>query len=244
MNELHITINAATLKHIVSTLARVDDSTVFEIKPWGISCRIRDAANAQVVSVVMPEDAFDECHADDMRVGIDLGWLSEILPITSDEDEVQIIIDEKRIHVRVGIDDNSTELLNPDSVRKPPERIELSHTVEMDVSGRVFKRMIDSLDAIKADSLLIRAGRDNVTFDSQYNMGSVHHYHAEADCLTEYRADARAMYSIDYLMDIAKGVPDDCVVTFQFGDHTPVLMTYMLGGCEVGQILAPRIEDD
>jgi hypothetical protein len=54
--------------------------------------------------------------------------------------------------------------------------------------------------------------------------------------------DARGIYSIEYLVDIAAGIQPNDKISLQFGTDTPIAIGYIAYGCEIRHTLAPRIE--
>ena len=56
------------------------------------------------------------------------------------------------------------------------------------------------------------------------------------------KADARAMYPLEYLNDILKSAPPESIVTLEMKSDAPIRVEYGIGDATVKYYLAPRIE--
>ncbi len=139
----------------------------------------------------------------------------------------------------------SRRLVDLSKIRKPPKNHDQSHTILMEMSGGFFVAMIKYLAAGGAIGVEIRAYKDDVQFDSTYDeVNDPRHYSLGVDGLTEYSDDARGVYTIEYLVDIAAGIQPNDKVSLRFGTDTPIKIGYEVDGCEITHTLAPRIEID
>ena len=244
MNELHATISAETLKRVIGVLAAIDDQAMFDIASNGIVCTIQESTNAHQTTITLPKDAYawENYVAGPAEVGIDLKWMMWTMECTQDAALVDMSIDKTEIHLNIGMHNISQILLDPAEVRKPTENIKLQHTVMMEVSGWFFKAMIKYNAAIEAEALAICANRDKVSFQSWYDLDDSRQYDLEVDCLTKYLDDARGLYSMDFLVDIANHIQPTDQVSLRLGTDRPIEIEYVVDGCEIRHILAPRIE--
>lgn len=246
MNELYMAMKAETLKHVVGVLEAVDTEGLLRIEPDGVTCRIIDPANAQLTTVTIPAKACAKYEASgSFRAAIDIDWLHEVLDVTPDGSAVEVVVGDAEISLNVGIHQPARNLLNAERVRKvsttPPESY---YRVRADVPGAFLKQMVDYLKVIKADGVQLKAGKHNLKFTPIWNMDDgLKHYNAEADWITDWRGDVVSRYSLYYLEDIAERLPDS-TVALRFGNDTPVMVRYGVGGCQIEHILAPRIESD
>lgn len=251
MNQLSAIISAETLKRVIGVLATIDDKAMFDIAPTGIVCTSQEATNAQQTTITLPKDAYAWDHyaleksvAGPTEAGIDLKWIMEIMECTPDAALVDMRIDKTEIHLNIGMHGLSHTLLDPAEMRKPTKNIKLQRTVMMEVSGEFFKAMIKYNEVIEAEALEIHANRDNVSFQSCHFFDDPRQYDVEVDCLTEYLDDARGLYSMDFLVDIANHIQPTDKVYLRLGMDMPIEIRYVVDGCEIRHILAPRIEGD
>ena len=123
---------------------------------------------------------------------------------------------------------------------------ELSHTATVTMSGKEFKEIIAEAGAAgEAHRVTVRS--EGVVFDAEQLKNDVP-YCGKLDAgRFEMRMGVhgvQAVYSIDYLPDIATDmrVADD--VTLKFASDMPCEIMYARDGVAVRHILAPRIESD
>ena len=90
----------------------------------------------------------------------------------------------------------------------------------------------------------IWASKDVWQVAFSYELNFPRHYSLGVDGLMEYLDDARGLYTVEYLVDIAAGIRPNDKVSLQFGTDTPIKIGYEVDGCEIKHILAPRIDDD
>jgi hypothetical protein len=113
------------------------------------------------------------------------------------------------------------------------------------MQGGLFVAMIKYLAAGGSIGLKIRAYKDDVQFDSTYGEDNdPRHYSLGVDGLTEYSDDARGIYGIKHLINIAADIQSHNNIFLQFGTDTPIKIGYVVDGCEIKHILAPWIEAD
>ena len=240
------TIKAETLKRAIYSLYMVNDEGIFKIDNKSMTCQATHPANVEFGEVTMPAKAWDNFTPSTRTVGIDLKWMMAILNCTPDDAIVDMSIDGDRIRLNIGMHRLSRRLLDPLKIRKPPKNYDQSHTARMELSGGIFTAMLKYLAIGEAIGLEIRAYKDDVQFDSSYDSVNViddpRHYNLGVDGPTEYSDDARGIYTIEYLVDIATGIQPRDKVSLQFGTDTPIKIGYEVDGCEIKHLLAPRIE--
>ncbi len=248
------TIKAETLKRAIYPLYMLNDEGIFKIDNKSMSCQATHNANVEFAEVTMPAKAWDNFTAHDRlvakarTVGIDLKWMMAMLNCTPDDAIVDMSIDGDRIRLNIGMHRLSRRLLDTSKIRKPPKNYDQSYTALMEMSGGFFVAMIKYLAAGEAIGLEMRAYKDDVQFDSTYSDAHVdndpRHYNLAVDGLTEYSDDARGIYTIEYLVDIAAGIQPNDNVSLRLGTDTSIKIGYEVDGCEIRHILAPRIETD
>ena len=244
--DFEATIEAKKLKHAVTVLRRVNDEAVFEIGENGLTCRLVDAANTQLTQVAIARDAwdlfeFDEAH----RIGVDLDRTASALARATAKDVINISGDDSAWHFTRGIHRRSPRLRDLAELRKPPTRPELLHTVWVTLSGKEFKEIVANAEDV-GEALMITARSKGVSFDA--HPVDEDQYHGELDAgrleMQMDIHDAQAVYTLEYLHDIAVDTRASDEVTWRFGADMPCEIGYTRDGVEVNHILAPRIESD
>lgn len=244
MNILNATMSAETLKRVIGVLAKVGDQAVFMIERDGLMCQVVEGAEAQQTKITIPKDAYACDHYDAVpaKVGVDIEWMMEILECTMDDAIINMSIDETEMKLDIGMHGVSQKLIDLNEIRNPVEDIKLKTAATMELSGRFFKDMVKYIEVIEAHALEIYASRTNVSFRSWHEFGDSRKYDVEVDCLKMYLDDARGLYSIDYLDGIADCIQPNDMIFVGIGTDRPIEIRYVVDGCEIQHILAPRIE--
>lgn len=246
--EFKATIEAKKLKHAISVLRRIGDEAVFDIISEGVTCRLVDNANSQLNEIVMPGDAFDYHSIDEPhKVGVNLNKVASILVRATTKDRVAISADSTESwQFERGIHQHTLSLHPVEELRKAPKIPELPHTATITMSGKEFKEIVAEAGAA-GEALRVTVGSGCVVFDAEKLMDDVP-YRGKLDAgRLKIRADVfdvQAMYSIDYLQDIATDMQVADEIILKFATDMPCEIAYARDGVEVRHILAPRIESD
>lgn len=245
--DFEATIKAETLKRAIFPMWRVNDEEgLFSIDADGMTCHAANVERTEIVQAIMPLNAWEKftvykgVTARAQVVGVDLKWMIAVLDCTPDDVSVDIAINRGDLYLFRGMQRLSHSLIDPPKIQKIKES---TPTVLMTVSGGFFVEMTKYLAAIEAIGVEIRAYREDVQFDSVYAEGDTRRYHNDVEGLTEYSGDARGIYGIEYLVDIAAGIRSNDMVSLRFGTDTPIEIEYGVDGCTISHTLAPRIDD-
>ena len=148
--------------------------------------------------------------------------------------------------VERGIHQHTLPLRPIGELRKPHEIPELPHTATIIMSGKEFKEIIAEAGAA-GEALRVTVRSEGVVFDAEKLMDDVP-YRGKLDAgRFEMRMGVhgvQAVYSIDYLQDIATDMRVADEILLKFTTDMPCEIMYTRDGVEVRHILAPRIESD
>ncbi len=247
--EFKATIEAKKLKHAISVLRRINDEAIFNIAPDGLTCRLVDNANSQITEIAVPGDAFDYHSIDEPhKVGVNLNKVASILTRTTTKDMIAISADSTESwQFERGIHQHTLPLRPIEELRKTPEIPELPHTATITMSGKEFKEIIAEAGAAGEALRVTVRSSEGVVFDAEKLMDDVP-YRGKLDAgRLKIRADVfdvQAVYSIDYLQDIATDMRVADEIILKFATDMPCEIAYARDGVEVRHILAPRIESD
>lgn len=246
---LRMTLGAKTLKRMISLLKRIDDQAIFVLTGFDISCLLWAPHLSQQIHIALPATACRTWHSDNpvRKVGINLEWMMEVLHCTPDDAEVELLISDTEIHLNVEAHRNSTDLLDMSTMRTPVtiSRKFPPYSATAHVPGSFFRQAVEYLSAINATALKIDANEGTGSLSSRHDTDSLHKYHTEIDCLTDDQDGARSLYGVDYLSEIVADIEPADMLTLYFGNSTPLQIKYVTSdGCEITQILSPRIETE
>jgi DNA polymerase III sliding clamp (beta) subunit (PCNA family) len=247
--EFKATIEAKKLKHAISVLRRIKVEAIFNITLDGLTCRLVDAANSQINEIVMSGDAFDYHRIDEPhKVGVNLNKVASIITRATTKDTIVISADSTESwQFERGIHHHALSLRPIEELRKAPETPELSHAATVTMSGKEFKEIVAEAGAAGEALRVTVRSSEGVIFDAEQLMDDVP-YRGKLDAgRLKIRADVfdvQAVYSIDYLQDIAIDMQVADEIILKFATDMPCEIAYARDGVKVRHILAPRIESD
>jgi proliferating cell nuclear antigen len=208
----------------------------------GLNTMAVDAANVAMVSVRLPKDAFEQYGVQGDELGMDVTKWKAALDICENS-PIEIGQEKDKIVIRDGCYTYTHAPLDPSTVRKRPNMPNLSLAATTEVDAK------ELFEAVKAMGVV----GEKVRFTMK---GVVLEISAEGDTdklVKEIepkggRADpsgmATALFSLDYLADIARAVKDAGTVTIHMKTDNPVRFDCDIDQIEVSYLLAPRLEGD
>jgi proliferating cell nuclear antigen len=115
------------------------------------------------------------------------------------------------------------------------------------IEGRDIDRAVTAADMV-SDHIALGVDGDGEYFyvDAEGDTDDVHFELDEGDLLSLEAGDAHSLFSLDYLKDMNKAIPNDGEVTIELGEEYPVKMHFEIaeGMGHVTYMLAPRIQSD
>jgi proliferating cell nuclear antigen len=205
----------------------------------GLNTMAVDAANVAMVSVRLPKDAFEEFKTQPDELGMDVTKWKSALDICKNS-PIEIEQKDSKVVIRDGHYTYTHAPLDPSTVRKRPNMPTLSLAATTEVDAK------ELLGAIKAMGVV----GEKIRFTMK---GVVLEVSAEGDTdklVKEIQSNggkggtATALFSLDYLTDIAKAIKDSGTVTVHMKTDNPVRFDCDIDQMEVSYLLAPRLEGD
>ena len=134
-----------------------------------------------------------------------------------------------------------TELPDPRTVRKSPEKInepDFTELISVEVTGQKLFEALKRCNIIspKVD-FKVENGQLFIQTDDSTSRVSTRF----DKCLPDPRT-VKSRYSMDYIRDLAKSISLADTVKVQFGNNFPIRFDFSLNGVDVAYLLAPRIE--
>ena len=242
MSEFEAQIEAGKLKHAINVLRRVYDEAIFEINDGGMTCKLVDAATAEMAQVTLSRTTFDLYDATDMRIGVDLDRLAgKVLKRATAKDTISISGDENVWHVTRGIHQKSMRLLEPERLRKALKTPVLSHTASMQFTGKEFKEIVAEASDI-SDHIAIHASQAGLLIGAI--SADTYKCTLPSERFEMFTKDASSLYSLEYLQGIAADMRGSDDVLLQLSEDRPCEIEYERDGVAVWFVVAPRIESD
>lgn len=261
MTELQSIVEYDELDTFTDSVSTLVAESRIHFEKNGLRITAVDPANVGCVQAMLGAGAFESYEIDERAViGIDLGRLEEALGFASSGDPVGL---------RTAVDGTSTTeegetelsgfveletdgithdiaLIGTDSIRKEPDIPDLDLPATIMLEGRQLKRSVRAADTV-SDHAILEADADAFRASGEGDTDSVDVELTEEDLLegTDL-ADARSLFSIDYLEDMVKAIPADAEVQLRLGTDMPakIKWSYADGAGTCTYMIAPRIEND
>lgn len=244
----HAVVDAETMQTTLALVdALVDECHVY-FEDDGVRIPAMDPATVAAVHLTLDGSAFEHYEAEDAHVGVDVARLRDIVGIADRDQLVSLALDPetRKLDIAIGELEYTLALLAPDTVRTPPDRsnlgIESMGGVVADADD--FDRSVRAADMV-ADHIALGIDADDGTFyvEAEGDTDDVSLVLPGDDLVEFTPEDARSLFSVDYLKEINRAMPNGVEVDLQLGTDVPLVMSYEFadGGGAVEYLVSPRI---
>ncbi|WP_227134925.1 DNA polymerase sliding clamp [Halorubellus salinus] len=245
---LHAIAPASTLTAVLDAASVVVDECIVDVSPDGLAITAIDAATVGMVDLDLDADAFDSYDATSLRFGVALDRLQDVVALAASDDPVELAVDTSTRTLHVHVDELAYQLalLDPDTVRAPPDTVAIAADLDatVTVDGRVLARAIDAADMV-ADTLELGLDTDPDRFHAHADgdADTVDFERHADDCHAVDPAPAGSLFSVDYLTALTRVLPADAPVDAHLDEDAPVAFGYDVadGHGRVQLLVAPRL---
>lgn len=245
---LHAIAPASTLTAVLDAASVVVDECIVDVSPDGLAITAIDAATVGMADLHLDADAFDSYDATTMRFGVTLDRLQDVLALAGSDDPVELAVDATTRTLHVNVDELAYQLalLDPDTVRSPPDTVAIAADLDatVTVDGRVLARAIDAADMV-ADTLELglETDPDRLSAHADGDADTVDFQRPASDCHRFEPAPAGSLFSVDYLTALTRVLPADAPVDVHLDDDAPVALGYDVADDHgrVQLLVAPRL---
>lgn len=241
-------INEKEFKEIIESVIALVPECRINLTETGMQIRAVDTANVAMVMLDYNFDAENEYKNPDKIIGVDLNRIKSMTTMIPANEEININLseDESKLEFSFGKFNYTSALLDTNTIRKEPNPPNLPLPGTLKTSGSKLS------DAIKAASIV----SDKITFGINPELHTFYmdakgttdqiNLDVQASDLKEFiPADARSVFSIDYLKDISKVISKSDEVEINIGTNFPIKFKFRTsdGKGKIEYLLAPRIEE-
>jgi proliferating cell nuclear antigen len=247
-DSLHVVTRAETLQQAVALVGALVDECRVRFGDEGVEVTAIDPANVAAVGLSVDRAAFEAYDADGETLGVDLDRFGDVLSMADGDDLVELDLDaeSRRLHLHVDGLAYTLALIDPDSIRSSPARADLAvdapAAVVLDESE--LDRAVSAADMV-SDHLALAVDADAATFhvDAEGDTDDVSLTREADDLLDISPGEARSLFSLDYLRDVAREIPSGTDVTLELGTEEPLVLSYGFadGVGSVEYLVSPRI---
>jgi proliferating cell nuclear antigen len=242
-------VDAETLRTALDSVSVLVDECKIHLEEDGISIRAVDPANVGMVDLTLDREAFESYETDGGLIGVNLSRLEDIAGMADAGQLVNLELDEetRKLHIEFDGLEYTLALIDPDSSRQEPDIPDLDLPADIVIEGRDIDRAVTAADMV-SDHIALGVDGDGEFFyvDAEGDTDDVHFELDDEDLLALEAGDAHSLFSLDYLKDMNKAIPNDGEVTIELGEEYPVKMHFEIaeGMGHVTYMLAPRIQSD
>jgi|Deesub1362A_J573_1020465.scaffolds.fasta_scaffold01674_13 proliferating cell nuclear antigen len=240
---MNITCKAEILKTAIEALRALVSETRMGFSDGGMHAGAVDSSNVAMVFVEILPNSFKSYDVDkETTIGVDIAKIGGIIkPIKKDE-LIDIICEDNRIRIQSGNLIYTLATIDPSAIRRDPKVPDLDLPAKIAFDARELKKSVLAAKKI-SDFIIFRSDESGFHIEANGDYDRLTFHLSESE-LTEFnRAQAKSMFSIEYLEGFTK-VASSGNLTIHLGDDYPARLQFELvdGNVAVEYILAPRIE--
>jgi len=242
-------VSAETLKDALDSVSVLVDECKIRLNEEEFAIRAVDPANVGMVDLSLAAAAFESYEADGGVIGVNLGRLEDIAGMANSGDLIHLELDEetRKLHIQIDGLSYTLALIDPDSIRQEPDIPDLDLPAEIVLEGSQLGRGIKAADMV-SDHIALRVDPDEEAFyiEAEGDTDDVDLKLDSDDLIDLTPGAADSLFSLDYLKDMNKAIPNATEVTAELGEEFPVKLHYEFaeGLGQVTYMLAPRIQSE
>lgn len=239
---------ASPLRYSLSLVGTLVDECRVELAPSGLSIRAMDPATVAGVDLYLDEAAFERYEATGGSVGVRLDRLCEALQMADDDERVELSLrpETRSLSVSAGEFEYTLGLLDPASIRSPPDAIEPGEGVpgRLTVESGTLDRAVTAADGL-SDHLTLSIDADDEAFvvEATGDTDSFTLTRSADDLSTFEPTDAESMFSVDYLRTVGRAIRSGTALDVRLGVEQPMYVSFSVadGDGSVRYAVAPRL---
>ncbi|WOF16247.1 DNA polymerase sliding clamp [Methanoplanus sp. FWC-SCC4] len=246
---LKAAIDTEIFKETVDVISAMVTECRLHINEDSFSTRAVDTANVAMISLDLSSSAFSSYEGTDTEIGLDINKMKNIVSMMGKEDTLSLDLPEGgyKMEMSFGGYKYSIALLDVNTVRKDPNPPNIELPGKVIISGTALNNAIKAA-ALVSDKIAFGINPEKGTFYMEAD-GDTDHINLELgtdELISLVPAEARSMFSLDYLKDMGKVMSKADEVEIQIGIDHPVKFVFNIadGNGHVEYLLAPRIEAD
>lgn len=243
-------IEAGTLTQYIEAFTPLVSEAKVHFNDDGFEVRVVDSANVCTINPgTLDKTAFESFDSPgSATIGVPLEKLLDRLDMAGGDDLVYLAVDmeTRRLRVKYGRANQTLALIDPQRIRKEPSKPELDLPNWFTIDGGTLSEAVKFADMVSDHVDLIgEPDNERVVIFAEGDVDDMEYVLEGDDIIAGHiDADAMSIFSLDYIKEIAKPIPDDSEVTIQFGDEFPLKLAW--SACDdavsVDVALAPRIQ--
>ena len=242
-------VSADTLRTTIDSVGVLVDECKIHLEEDGLSIKAVDPANVGMVDLELAAEAFESYEADGGVIGVNLDRLDSIAGMANSDQLVEMELDEetRKLHIQIDGLEYTLALIDPDSIRQEPDIPDLDLPANVVIEGADIDRAVTAADMVSDHIALgVDEGDELFYVDAEGDTDDVHLELTAEELIDLEVGPAHSLFSLDYLKDMNKAIPNDGEVSVELGEEFPIKMYFGFaeGQGQVTYMLAPRIQSD
>ena len=246
---LKATIDADTFRESIDVISALVGECRLHIDEAGIKTRAVDTSNVAMVSLELDADAFQSYSATEMEIGLDIAKMKNILGMVGKSEPIDLELDAEGRKLQISFRSYrySISLLDTKTIRKDPNPPTLSLPAVVKITGDALNNAIKAA-AVVSDKIALKVDPERAVFImiAEGDTDNIKLELGKDDLEFVESAEARSLFSLDYLKDMGKVIGRANTVEIRLGIDHPVQFIFTIAQDKgrVTYLLAPRIEAD
>lgn len=242
-------INTDIFKELIDVIAAMVTECRMHVSSEGLTTRAVDTANVAMVSLDLSSDAFSSFTASENEVGIDINKMKNIVALMDKNGILSLELPDggHKIEMSFSGYKYSISLLDVNTVRKDPNPPTVSLPGKVVISGSDLYNSIKAA-ALVSDKIAFGINPEKGVFymEADGDMDHIYYELAKDDLVSFVPAEARSLFSLDYLKDLGRVMSKSDQIEIHIGVDHPAKFAFSIadGKGNVEYLLAPRIEAD
>ncbi len=242
-------VSADTLRTTIDSVGVLVDECKIHLEEDGLTIKAVDPANVGMVDLQLDAEAFESYESNGGILGVNLDRLESVASMASSDQLVEMELDEetRKLHIKIDGLEYTLALIDPDSIRQEPDIPDLDLSATIVVEGSDIDRAVKAADMV-SDHIALGVNEDDELFyvEAEGDTDDVDLKLDRDDLIDLTTGPAHSLFSLDYLKDMNKAIPNDGEVTIELGEEFPVKLHFEIaeGMGQVTYMLAPRIQSD
>ena len=232
-NGVAVTVAVDRLTRLLDVVSAVVEECRLHFEPDGLRVVATDPARVALTTVELDADGCVSYAGDGTTVGVDADRLAELVSV-ADDGPVTLALDPETLSLDVRLPGLSytVAVIDPERVQEPPAREELSFPYDAGCSlpAGEFDRLVRAVDLI-GDYVRLGVDPDEPAFtvDAEGDTDEVRLRYGPDDLPSLAPGVADSLFSLNYLADVSRVVPNDATVDVRLGEECPVRFEYDFG---------------
>ncbi|HJJ28345.1 MAG TPA: proliferating cell nuclear antigen (pcna) [Methanocorpusculum sp.] len=244
------TLKADIFRETIDAISALVNECRLHVTETGIRTITVDTSNVAMVSLELEAAAFDSFACEgDLELGLDIEKIRAMMAMIGKSETVSMELKDtdRKLKLTFGGYEYSITLLDTKTIRKDPNAPNMNLPATFEIAGVMFNDAIKASSMVSDKILLTVSGETKIfTMKADGDSERIQRDLEGDDVHYIACADARSLFSIDYLKDMGKSISRADRVQIRLGVDHPVQFSFVYaeGKGKIGYLLAPRIEAD